>query len=204
MARTHVSAKRILHCLRETQGLLALAARRVPCSLKYLENYLSKHPELREAVREIREESLDYAEFALRQRILAGEMNAIRFYLESQGKHRGYAREAMSAPTLIAQANAQAQYIQVDARQLITQLIASPEAVEHAQRLAQEASSLHHQPTLDSCLVGGDPGLPGDDSLPTPHPSLDLGSPPPPSGSSGHSLHSPKPNGNGQVPHPGN
>lgn len=82
--------KRIIRALRETRGLIAVAARKLGCSRQTIYDRLEKSPEVREALKEARDHTTDVAEAALFRAIEAGEAWAVCFYLKTQGKARGY------------------------------------------------------------------------------------------------------------------
>jgi hypothetical protein len=62
------------------------------CTRQTVYNYLKRHPELREVLEESREASIDQAESQLLDAVERGDINAIKFYLETKGKLRGYTR----------------------------------------------------------------------------------------------------------------
>ena len=51
---------------------------------------MERYPELKEVLYNAREETLDIAELELHKLIKEGHYPSIRFYLETQGKHKGY------------------------------------------------------------------------------------------------------------------
>jgi hypothetical protein len=62
------------------------------CTPQTVRNYLKRYPSLREAVAQQIENNLDTAEAKLLSAMNNGQDWAIKFYLETQGKHRGYSR----------------------------------------------------------------------------------------------------------------
>lgn len=88
MAR--LSDKRIINALRETRGLVAVAARKLGCSRTTIYDRIEKSPAVREALEEARDYTLDTAESSLFRAIENGEAWAVCFYLKTQGKGRGY------------------------------------------------------------------------------------------------------------------
>jgi predicted transcriptional regulator len=76
--------------LREAKGMVSIAARRLGVSHQAVSQRVAKHPTLRDARDEAREEMTDIAELRLYERIQAGEGWAVCFYLKTQGKERGY------------------------------------------------------------------------------------------------------------------
>jgi hypothetical protein len=63
------------------------------CTRQNIQHWVRKHSALIETVRESLEEIKDLAETALIENIRNGDTNAIRFYLETKGKDRGYVRQ---------------------------------------------------------------------------------------------------------------
>ena len=88
MAR--LTNEKIIKALRESRGLVAVAARKLGCSRKTIYDRMAKSSEIREALEEAREFTTDVAEAALFRAIEQGEAWAVCFYLKTQGKGRGY------------------------------------------------------------------------------------------------------------------
>lgn len=82
--------KQIIEALRDSQGMVAVAARSLGVSRQTIYNRMEKSPEVREAIEEAREFTTDRAETKLFQAIEEGEGWAVCFYLKCQGKERGY------------------------------------------------------------------------------------------------------------------
>lgn len=76
--------------LRETKGMVAVAARRLGCTRKTVRAYVTRYPAVADVLREERHLMGDIAELALFKAIQAGELDAIKFYLKTQCKDRGY------------------------------------------------------------------------------------------------------------------
>jgi hypothetical protein len=74
-----------------TAQLLTEAAGRA-CTRQNIQHWVSKHPTLLDAVNQCVEEIKDLAESALIANIRKGDTAAIKFYLETKGKDRGYVR----------------------------------------------------------------------------------------------------------------
>jgi hypothetical protein len=85
--------------LRAAGGVYAHAAKLLSeatgrsCTRQNIQHWIRKHSKLTETVREAVEEIKDVAETALIENIRNGDTNAIKFYLETQGKDRGYVRQ---------------------------------------------------------------------------------------------------------------
>ena len=76
--------------IRESHGMLSIAARRVGCSLATVYRHRDKFAVVRQAIEESRELMTDTAESALFDAIRAGQPWAVQFYLKTIGKNRGY------------------------------------------------------------------------------------------------------------------
>jgi hypothetical protein len=85
--------------LRAAGGVYAHAAKLLSeasgrsCTRQNIQHWIRKHPKLTETVREAFEEIKDLAETALIENVRNGDTNAIKFYLETKGKDRGYVRQ---------------------------------------------------------------------------------------------------------------
>lgn len=84
------SVKKVAQAIREAKGIKSVAARRLGCSYMTLMRYVNKYPTVAKALEEAREELIDLAEGKLLERIQSGDMGAIKFFLQTQAKHRGY------------------------------------------------------------------------------------------------------------------
>jgi hypothetical protein len=85
--------------LRASGGVFAHAAKLLSqatgrsCTRQNVQHWICKHPKLAETVCEAAEEIKDLAETALIENIRNGDANAIKFYLETKAKDRGYVRQ---------------------------------------------------------------------------------------------------------------
>lgn len=80
----------MLEAIRDSRGFVATASRLLGCSIKTVERYADKHPEIAEEIRHQKELMLDEAEGKLYDAIKKGQPWAICFFLKCQGKHRHY------------------------------------------------------------------------------------------------------------------
>ena len=94
MARGKYSKQHIIQALKESKGLIHLAAKRVGCAPKTIYNYRDRYPEIEECIRNEREEFIDIAELSLYKRALDGDSWAVQFVLRTIGKDRGYSIES--------------------------------------------------------------------------------------------------------------
>ena len=78
--------------LEKSGGVMSLAAKGLGCSRRTVYRTVQRYPELRETIRDIEEDALDDAELGLRELIAQRDGASIRFFLQTKGKHRGYAR----------------------------------------------------------------------------------------------------------------
>ena len=88
--RERVPTERIIECLRETNGLVSLAAKRVPCSITTINTRRKRVKAVEDVIRECRDELVDYGELALRRAVVAGEPWAVGLVLKTLGRDRGY------------------------------------------------------------------------------------------------------------------
>lgn len=89
----------ILAAVRGSGGNVSEVARRLGCSWHTARSYVDKWESTRTAFDCELEELLDEAEIKLRELILAGDGPAIRFYLSTKGRKRGYVtRSEVSGP----------------------------------------------------------------------------------------------------------
>lgn len=90
MATQRYSQRQVIRALRDTRGLMTLAARQLGCDRSTVENYCARYPAVRAALDAARAQQLDVAEGQLFKAIDRGEFNAIAFYLRTIGRQRGY------------------------------------------------------------------------------------------------------------------
>ena len=88
--KERVPTERIIECLRETNGLVSLAAKRVPCSISTINTRRKRVQAVEQVIQECRGELVDLGELALRKAVLAGEPWAVGLVLKTLGKDRGY------------------------------------------------------------------------------------------------------------------
>jgi hypothetical protein len=84
------TAENIIIALKETHGLLTMAARKAGVSYPTINRYVHDFPSVKEAVDEAKSAMLDFAEGKLFQKISDGDTACIIFYLKTQGKKLGY------------------------------------------------------------------------------------------------------------------
>ena len=84
------TAARIIKALKETNGLLTMAAAKSGIGYRTVCRYVAEYPSVKEAAQDAKEAMLDFAEGKLYSKIRDGDNTAIIFYLKTQGKSRGY------------------------------------------------------------------------------------------------------------------
>lgn len=89
-SRERIPTERIIACLRETNGLVSLAAKRVPCSISTINARRKRVKAVEDVIRECRGELVDLGELALRAAVMAREPWAVGLVLKTLGKDRGY------------------------------------------------------------------------------------------------------------------
>lgn len=84
------TAARIIKALKETNGLLTMAAAKSGIGYTTVKRYVAELPSVKEAAQDAKEAMLDFAENKLYRNIKGGDNTAIIFFLKTQGKARGY------------------------------------------------------------------------------------------------------------------
>jgi len=88
--KRELTAQKIIKAIKESNGLLTMAAKRAGVGYTTLWRYTQDFPSVKEAVYQAKESMLDFAEGKLYTKIKDGDNTAIIFYLKTQGKSRGY------------------------------------------------------------------------------------------------------------------
>ena len=88
--RQRYTQAQIIDALRETKGMVYLAAKRLGCEAQTIYNYRDRYPAVRAEMEQQDGEVDDAAEMKLYQAIIAGEPWAVQFRLRTKGKGRGY------------------------------------------------------------------------------------------------------------------
>jgi hypothetical protein len=90
VAKEKFTQETVISALRETRGMVTVAARHLQCSPQTIENYVQRHAVVAEAKRQEREAILDIGELALVKAVEKGEGWAVCFLLKTVGRDRGY------------------------------------------------------------------------------------------------------------------
>ena len=88
--RQRYTQAQVIDALRETKGMVYLAAKRLGCEAQTIYNYRDRYPAVRAEMEQQDGEVDDAAEMKLYQAIIAGEPWAVQFRLRTKGKRRGY------------------------------------------------------------------------------------------------------------------
>lgn len=85
-----LTAKKVADALRESRGMVTVAARKLGCTRQTVHAWINRSPQVAEAVKDAREVMTDTTELKFYEAIMKGEAWAISMYLRTQGKDRGY------------------------------------------------------------------------------------------------------------------
>jgi len=88
--KRELRAQKIIVAIKESKGLLTLAAKKAGIGYTTLWRYTQDFPSVRQAVEEAKEQMTDFAEGKLFEQINKSNITAIIFYLKTKGKSRGY------------------------------------------------------------------------------------------------------------------
>ena len=97
------TVEQVAAALKETKGLVYLAAKRLGCCSETVIAYKNRYPELAAAANEARGEMVDVAQAGLYKALLEGKGWAICFTLKTLGRDRGFVQRievADNAPPL--------------------------------------------------------------------------------------------------------
>ena len=96
--KRELTAKRIIKALEKAHGLVGLAADIAGVHRNTVSKYIRDFPFVAEAVEDARETLYDTVESKLYERIEAGDLTAIIFFLKTRCKHRGYSEKQIETP----------------------------------------------------------------------------------------------------------
>ena len=80
----------MIKALKQTGGMVCLAADLIGCDPKTVKSYIAQYPTVAQAQEDEAERFLDYGEVKLKERVFAGDAWAIQFFLRTKGRDRGY------------------------------------------------------------------------------------------------------------------
>ena len=91
MAKTDTfSANQFIAAIPGTGGIISSIARKVGCNWHTAKKYIEEYPTVNKVWQAEREGVIDLAEAKLIEAIKDGDLGAIKFYLTTIGKHRGF------------------------------------------------------------------------------------------------------------------
>ena len=90
MNKTEQHKKAILEALEMSLGVVTTACKKVGIGRTIFYEWLKDDEQFKEAVDEISNVTLDFAESQLHKQIMDGNTSATIFYLKTKGKNRGY------------------------------------------------------------------------------------------------------------------
>jgi hypothetical protein len=82
--------KAMIEALEKSLGVVTTAAKQIGIHRSTHHLWMQSDPEYAQAVHDLKEVALDFAESHLHQKIKAGDTASIIFFLKTQGKKRGY------------------------------------------------------------------------------------------------------------------
>lgn len=90
MAETVLKIEPLIQKLRKVRGNATAAARHFGVTRQAVQAFANHHPEVKAVLVEARESMKDLAESRLYKAVVAGEWEAVKFYLTHQAQDRGY------------------------------------------------------------------------------------------------------------------
>ena len=94
--KTKFTVDQVIGAIKDSAGIISTIAKRLGCSWHTVPVYIGRHPTIAKAYQAEREKVLDIAEGNLIKAIQSGDLQAIRYYLSTQGKRRGYVERVQS------------------------------------------------------------------------------------------------------------
>ena len=96
--------------MRATLGNITASCKEAEIDRKTYYNWLEADPDFKQAVEDINEESVDFAESSLKQQIKDGDTTATIFYLKTKGKKRGYVEKTETESIVKAEVSTEDPY----------------------------------------------------------------------------------------------
>ena len=90
MTNTDIHKKAMIEALEKSLGVVTTACKSVGISRQTHYEWLREDGQYRDAVDDIGDVALDFAESQLHKQIQSGEVSSTIFYLKTKGKKRGY------------------------------------------------------------------------------------------------------------------
>lgn len=95
--RERFTPTQVAEALRQTRGMVYLAAEVLQCHHSTVYDYIERHPSVKDASQFESGKMLDAAELKLAEAIMDGQAWAVCFYLKTKGKERGYVERTEQA-----------------------------------------------------------------------------------------------------------
>ncbi len=90
MGKTLYTAEQFIKAIKSSGGIISTIAKRVGCEWHTAKKYIEDYPTVQRAYTNETESVTDMAETALIKSISGQEAWAVKYYLSTKGKHRGY------------------------------------------------------------------------------------------------------------------
>jgi hypothetical protein len=84
------TVEQMIAAIREANGILTIAARKLDCSRSTVYNYIERYKSIKAAYEEANESNIDFVETMLMENIKNGNVAAQIFFLKTKAKHRGF------------------------------------------------------------------------------------------------------------------
>lgn len=99
-AKKGLTADQVIAALKDTNGNMSLAARRLKVTRAAIAYYVREYPTVRQAHDEAAAQITDYAEGHLVAGVIKGDWDRVKYWLENKGRERGYGRGPTNDPQL--------------------------------------------------------------------------------------------------------
>lgn len=87
-----LTADQVIAALKDTNGNMSLAARRLKVTRAAIAYYVREYPTVKAAHDEAAAQITDYAEGHLVAGVIKGDWDRVKYWLENKGRERGYGR----------------------------------------------------------------------------------------------------------------
>ena len=96
--------------MKATLGNITASCQSAGISRRTYYDWIEADPDFKQAVDDINEESIDFAESSLKQQIKDGDTTATIFYLKTKGKKRGYVEKTETESVVKAEVKTEDEY----------------------------------------------------------------------------------------------
>jgi len=90
MAKAKLTKQKIMEAIPKTHGVKKYLAEKLGVDRRTVYRYFEKYPDLEQETQEYLDSITDQAEHHLIEAVKAGNSWAVRYWLSTRGKHRGY------------------------------------------------------------------------------------------------------------------